>query len=129
LANYFLKSIGAVYRRANLDITQAALWWCQELEWPGNIRQLKQWIERTLLVTGRGELGVEDFAAVGEMDLQQYHKESLPAAGAMTLEQIEKAMILKCLKQYRGNLTKVAEALGVSRAALYRRFNRYGIEP
>ena len=129
LANHFLESIGAVYRRTNLAITKAALWWFQELDWPGNIRQLKQWIERTLLVTGRAELGVEDFAAVGEMDLQQYRKESLPAAGAMTLEQIEKAMILKCLKQYRGNLTKVAEALGVSRAALYRRFNRYGIEP
>jgi two-component system NtrC family response regulator len=47
----------------------------------------------------------------------------------MTLEQIEKAMILKCLEQYPGNISKVAEALGLSRQALYRRFEKYGIVP
>jgi DNA-binding NtrC family response regulator len=129
LANYFLENIGAVYRRRNLAISQAALWWLQGLEWPGNIRQLKQWIERTLLVSGKDVLEVEDFAAVGEMDLPQFRKEALPAAGSMTLEQIEKAMILKCLEQYAGNISKVAEALGLSRQALYRRFEKYGIVP
>jgi transcriptional regulator with PAS, ATPase and Fis domain len=129
LANYFLENIGAVYRRRDLAISQAALWWLQGLEWPGNIRQLKQWIERTLLVSGKDVLEVEDFAAVGEMDLPQFRKEALPAAGSMTLEQIEKAMILKCLEQYPGNISKVAEALGLSRQALYRRFEKYGIVP
>jgi DNA-binding NtrC family response regulator len=129
LANYFLENIGAVYRRRDLAISQAALWWLQGLEWPGNIRQLKQWIERTLLVSGKDVLEVEDFAAVGEMDLPQFRKEALPAAGSLTLEQIEKAMILKCLEQYPGNISKVAEALGLSRQALYRRFEKYGIVP
>jgi transcriptional regulator of acetoin/glycerol metabolism len=45
----------------------------------------------------------------------------------MTLDEIEKAMIAKCMRAYDGNISKVAEALGVSRAALYRRLEKYGI--
>jgi transcriptional regulator of acetoin/glycerol metabolism len=47
----------------------------------------------------------------------------------MTLDEIEKSMILKCMEQYGGNITKVAEVLGLSRPALYRRFEKYGITP
>ena len=46
----------------------------------------------------------------------------------MTMDDIEKAMILKALKHYGGNISRVAEALGLSRAALYRRFEKYGID-
>jgi two-component system NtrC family response regulator len=45
----------------------------------------------------------------------------------MTMEAIERAMILKCLGQYEGNMSRVAEALGLSRPALYRRLEKYGI--
>jgi len=45
----------------------------------------------------------------------------------MTLDEIEKGMIVKCMKHYGGNLTRVAEALGLSRAALYRRLEKYGL--
>ena len=54
-------------------------------------------------------------------------RDALPAVGSMTLDEIEKAMILKSLKHHDGNISKVAEALGLSRAALYRRFEKYGI--
>ena len=47
----------------------------------------------------------------------------------MTLDEIEKAMIVKCMRHYEGNVTRVAEALGLSRAALYRRFEKYGLDP
>ena len=46
----------------------------------------------------------------------------------MTLEEMERAMIVKCLRHYEGNVTRVAEALGLSRSALYRRFEKYGLE-
>ena len=46
----------------------------------------------------------------------------------MTLDEMEKAMIVKCMRHYEGNVTRVAEALGLSRAALYRRFEKYGLE-
>jgi two-component system NtrC family response regulator len=47
----------------------------------------------------------------------------------MTLDELERAMIVKCLRHYSGNVTHVADALGLSRAALYRRFQKYSIDP
>ena len=47
----------------------------------------------------------------------------------MTMEEIERAMIVKSMRHHGGNITRVAEALGLSRAALYRRFEKYGISP
>ena len=52
---------------------------------------------------------------------------ALPSPGTMTLDEMEKAMIVKCMRHYEGNITRVAEALGLSRAALYRRFEKYGL--
>ena len=52
---------------------------------------------------------------------------SLPDAGSMTLDEMEKQMIAKCMKHYEGNVSRVAEALGLSRASLYRRLEKYGI--
>jgi len=50
---------------------------------------------------------------------------ALPSPGTMTLDEMEKAMIVKCMRHYDGNITRVAEALGLSRAALYRRLEKY----
>jgi transcriptional regulator of acetoin/glycerol metabolism len=55
--------------------------------------------------------------------------DALPAAGSMTMDEIEKGMIVKCLAHYEGNLSRVAEALGLSRPALYRRLEKHGITP
>ncbi|MCI0489492.1 MAG: sigma-54 dependent transcriptional regulator [Blastocatellia bacterium] len=129
LANHFLKRIGGIYGRASIAISPSALDWLQQLPWPGNIRQLKQLIERTILVSGKDVLEIEDFALPLEMDLGEGRKSSLPEVGAMTMEEMEKAMIIKCLKYYSGNISKVAESLGFSRAALYRRMEKYEIKP
>ena len=51
----------------------------------------------------------------------------LPPVGSMTMEEIERAMILKSLRHHGGNVSRVADSLGVSRAALYRRLEKYGI--
>jgi two-component system NtrC family response regulator len=45
----------------------------------------------------------------------------------MTLDEIERSMIIKCMKAYDGNISRVADALGLSRAALYRRLEKYGL--
>ena len=62
-----------------------------------------------------------------DMEPRDAARDTLPAVGSMTLDEIEKAMILKSLKHHGGNISKVAEALGLSRAALYRRFEKYEI--
>jgi DNA-binding NtrC family response regulator len=128
LAGHFLDGIARVYRRDGLRISDSALKWMQGMPWPGNIRQLRQLIERAILVSGKEVLEIDDFRLPMEMDTADTRKSPLPEVGSMTMDDIEKAMILKCLNHYSGNISKVAESLGISRAALYRRFEKYGIK-
>jgi DNA-binding NtrC family response regulator len=127
LANHFLHNAGAVYRRHHLTISDAALSLLQNLPWPGNIRELKQLVERTVLLTNTDMLDVDDFSHARQMQHRDDAKESLPGVGSMTLDEIEKAMILKCMSHHAGNISRVAHDLGISRAALYRRFEKYGL--
>ncbi len=128
IANHLLANMAKVYRRPNLAIGDAALQWLQGLPWPGNIRQLKHLIERTILVSGKDVLDSEDFRLPLEMEASEASKDLLPQVGSMTLDEMEKAMIIKAMKHHGSNISRVAEALGMSRAALYRRFEKYGIE-
>jgi DNA-binding NtrC family response regulator len=129
VAHYLLDSLTKVYRRAGLTISDQALRWLRNQRWPGNIRQLRHTIERALLISGEDVLGIEDFQLTFEMDAREELKDALPQVGSMTIDDMEKAMIVKALKYHDGNISKVAEALGLSRAALYRRFEKYGIKP
>lgn len=128
IVKHFLDSMGHIYRRPDLTISASALNWLQELPWPGNIRQLKHLLERTILVSGKEVLEVDDFRLPMEMESGETSKDPLPQVGSMTLDEMEKAMILKAMKFHNGNISRVAEALGMSRAALYRRFEKYGIQ-
>ncbi len=128
LGRRFARAAAEVYGRPRLSISAAAFRWLQGLPWPGNVRQLKQWIDRTVLVTPTDVLEPEHFAAAADMEGDKAPKDTLPAVGSMTIEEIERAMILKSLRHHGGNLSRVAEALGLSRPALYRRLEKYGLE-
>jgi two-component system, NtrC family, response regulator len=127
LASRFLQTLGQVYRRDGLRLSAEAITWLQAQPWPGNVRQLRQSVERALLVTERAALEAGDFLATADMEPREAARDTLPAVGSMTMDEIERAMILKSLKHHAGNISKVAEALGLSRAALYRRFEKYEI--
>ena len=127
LISRFLQTVAEVYRRESLSLTPAAIRWLQTLNWPGNVRQLKQWIERTVLVTQKDTLDVADFTATAAMEGREREPEALPAVGSMTMDELEKAMILKSMRHHGGNISRVAESLGMSRAALYRRLEKYEI--
>ncbi len=133
LARHLLDASARAYRRGPIQITDRALSWLQDQPWPGNIRQLKQTIERAVLVLDGDRLDAADLVALSGLEEREARGPSgasaLPSPGAMTLDEMEKAMIVKCMRHYEGNVTKVAEALGLSRAALYRRFEKYGLEP
>jgi two-component system NtrC family response regulator len=130
LARHFLDLSARTYRRGPITITDRALAWLQDQPWPGNIRQLKQTIERAVLVLDGDRLDAADLVALSGLEEREARgTTSLPSPGSMTLDEMEKAMIVKCMRHYEGNVTKVAEALGLSRAALYRRFEKYGLEP
>jgi len=129
LADHFIEKAGSVYRRGGLKISKPARRWLQQQSWPGNIRQLKQLVERTVLMSGGDELGVEEFSLASDMQPEEGGKRELPTPGSMTLEEMEEGMIRSCMERFEGNVSRMAEALGLSRAALYRRFEKYGIEP
>ena len=127
LASHFLRMANEAYRTDVESISARAMEWLRSQTWPGNIRQLRQVIDRAVLIRGGRELDVDDFFSIRDAASQQRGAVDLPEAGTITLEELEKRMIEKCMKHYDGNISRVAEALGVSRAALYRRMEKYGI--
>jgi two-component system NtrC family response regulator len=131
LAWHFLDASAQVYRRgAAVSISDRALDWLQGQAWPGNIRQLKQTLERAALVLDGDVLEVGYLLALSDLESRTARDpNALPSPGSMTIDEMERAMIVKCMRHYEGNVTRVAEALGLSRAALYRRFEKYGLQP
>lgn len=129
LARHIIGQVSASYGLGPACIAPAALDWLSAQPWPGNIRQLKQTLERTLLLVGRSELKQADFIAAE----QHENGGAIGAPGqrlgvdGMTLEQVERHMIAKALEQHQGNISRVAKALGLSRTALYRRLERHGL--
>lgn len=106
-------------------VSDDALEYLSRLPYPGNIRELKNLVERTVLVCGKDLLTAADFKS-------QYHPSQTETATisntqGLTLEELEKQTIIQTLKKYDNNLSQVAHALGISRAALYRRLEKYGI--
>ena len=127
LASRFLHTAAQVYRRDPLTLTAAALRWLRSQPWPGNVRQLRQAVERAVLVGSGDRLDVADFIDAAAAPPREDSLESLPPVGSMTMDEIERAMIVKSLRHHAGNISRVAESLGFSRAALYRRFEKYEI--
>jgi DNA-binding NtrC family response regulator len=128
LARHFLDRCSTTYGRTRLELAPDALSWLEEQDWPGNVRQLAQTLERAVLVVQGERLDAQDLIALSELEVGGRRGDELPRPGSMTLDQMERAMISNCMRHYCGNLTRVAEALGLSRAALYRRLEKYGLE-
>ncbi len=129
LARHIIVQVAQSYGLGPASIAPAALEWLGAQPWPGNIRQLKQTLERTLLLVGKSELKQADFIAAEQ---HQNGGGGVPRSSSlgvdgMTLEQVERHMIAKALEQHQGNISRVAKALGLSRTALYRRLERHGL--
>ena len=107
-----------------VKVSAEAIEWLRTLPFHGNIRELKNLVERTVLISGKGVLGAGDFmeqyTAAGNFGDTELH--------GCSLGEIEKATILEKLKRYNNNISQTAAALGISRAALYRRMEKYGIK-
>ena len=107
-----------------VDFTPEAMKYLQSLPYPGNIRELKNLVERTLLVSGKETLDVDDFKAQNPHSAEAIPSQSLDN---LTLDELERQRILLALEQYGNNLTQVATSLGLSRPALYRRLEKHNI--
>jgi DNA-binding NtrC family response regulator len=128
LTQHFVDKLRATYQRPALKVGTRALHWLREQPLPGNIRELKNLVERAVLVSGKDELGPEDFQANAQrLPARAPAPGELPTPGTMTLDELEARMIRQSLAHYEGNISRVAKALGLSRGALYRRFEKHGI--
>ena len=88
--------------------------------WQGNVRELDHVVERAVL------MAQDDIVKAGDLALRQ-SREGAPRLEDMSLEEVEVSLIKKALARYNGNVSHAANALGLSRSALYRRLQRYGL--
>lgn len=120
LAAQFLHRHGTRYRKPLTGFRPEAMELLLKAPWPGNVRELDHTIERAVLLVDGTEIRAGDLALAPPSD----------AAGRLdqlTLEEVEKVLIQKALARVGGNVTEAARALGLSRSAMYRRLERYGL--
>jgi len=127
LVNFFISNLKEIYNRPNLSVAAAALKWLQQLPLPGNIRQLKNLVERTILVSKNDELNIDDFRSQLELSPIKKGNMQLPGIGTLTLEEVEVEMIKRAMEYHKNKIAKAAVSLGLTRSALYRRLDKYHI--
>lgn len=128
LAGYFLNHFKNQYGKSDLSISREGLQCLSEMNFPGNIRELKNILERAVLISSSGMLGKDDFISRGNNTIKTKPGSSLPEPGSMTLEEMEEAMVRKALEKYSNNISKASKSLGLTRQMLYRRMEKYHIK-
>lgn len=129
LANRFLARHAQRYQRPELFLSEAALEALARYRWPGNVRELNHVLERAVLMTTGAQISVADLHLRSSGATQATGPDRMPGSiDGMTLEAAEELMIRQALTRSGGNLSHAADALGLSRAALYRRLEKYAIE-
>lgn len=120
LAELFLKQYRHQYKRVVTAFSAALVKQLQRYNWPGNVRELRSAVERAIILTQNSTLQPEDFFQNAFTEASQFNE-------TFQLEEMEKQLIVKAMKKYNGNITEVARELGLSRQALYRRMEKYGL--
>jgi len=121
LAARFLRAYGVRYRKTLRGFDEKAVRALLEYGWPGNVRELDHVVERGVLMAAGPQITVNDLALGGTA------AEAYPRLEDLSLEEVEYVLVKKALKRCDGNVARAAEALGLSRSALYRRLQRFGL--
>jgi DNA-binding NtrC family response regulator len=120
LAQHFLARNRTRYRKQVKEFTAAAMQQLMQYPWPGNVRELEHAVERAVLLCRGEAIEPQDLgltaARPGVLSLEN-----------MSIDEVEALLIRKVLRRCEGNISQAAEALGLSRAALYRRIEKYGL--
>ncbi|MFO7978601.1 MAG: sigma-54 dependent transcriptional regulator [Bacteroidales bacterium] len=127
LARHFAGQLTRSQKLPAVKLSSEVIRWMKNLPLPGNIRELKNLVERVILVSGKECLEVADFTDQYQSAPVSSCVNPLENPGLLTLEQMEKLMIERALKSLNHNVAKVARSLGLSRSALYRRLEKYNI--
>ncbi|HXZ27679.1 MAG TPA: sigma-54 dependent transcriptional regulator [Terriglobales bacterium] len=116
LTDHFVRRFSLAMNKRITRVAPAAMAQLQAYDWPGNVRELENAVERAMVVAQEPELRVEDFT----LKLAGNH------AAGHTLEDIERAHILRVLEECGGNQTRAAELLDIDRVTLHNRLKKYG---
>ncbi len=122
LANHFLNIYCKKYNKKIKKITQLAIDRLCAYQWYGNVRELQHTMERVVIMSESETLNPDDFYFLSK----KMEKEDMLFDG-YHLEKAEKMLIIKAVGKHNGNLTKAAKELGLTRASLYRRLEKYGL--
>ena len=120
LAMHFLLHHASRYRRQVKGLDASALQALLQYSWPGNVRELEHTMERAVLMCCTDQIQPADLG----LGMQRSPVQNLEE---LSLEGVESILIRKALQRYQGNVSQAAEALGLSRGALYRRMEKYGL--
>ncbi len=123
LAEHFLNQYAKKYRKEISRISEKAMEELRTYHWPGNIRELQHAIERAVIMSDNDEVESGDlFLQAGEDEMNGIGLDN------MNLDDVERAVIKKALDLHEGNISKAAEDLGLTRASLYRRLEKHGLQ-
>lgn len=122
LVEHFLGKYGARYHKPRVEVPRPTLDKLQRYGWPGNVRELEHAVERALILSEDNVLQPEDFflTSAETTDDLSLNVES-------KLDEVERGVIKKALAKHGGNVTQTAKELGLTRTALYRRLEKYGL--
>ncbi|ROI13367.1 sigma-54-dependent transcriptional regulator [Epilithonimonas hominis] len=117
LADYFLEKYKQKYHKPDLTLNENLISELTQYSWPGNIRELDHCIERSVILSNEKNLKL----------LMPQDEESEKTIVNLNIEEMEEILIKKALKKHQGNISLAAEDLGLSRAALYRRMEKFSL--
>jgi two-component system, NtrC family, response regulator HydG len=120
LATHFLNYYSKKYHKEILSISPGAFTKLKKYAWPGNVRELQHAIERAVIMADSPTLQESDFL------FSRKGNESA-ASDTLNLDEVERAAVVKAIQLHSGNISKAADELGLTRASLYRRMEKYGI--
>jgi transcriptional regulator with PAS, ATPase and Fis domain len=119
LVNHFMGYYARKYRKDIGSITPEAMLKLKKYAWPGNVRELQHSIERAVIMA--------DSTSLQESDFLFSRRSEGSSTDSLNLDEVEKAAVTRALQLHNGNISKAAEELGLTRASLYRRMEKYGI--
>ncbi len=122
LADHFLKMYSRKYNKPTRGFSTDALGKLKKYSWPGNVRELQHTIERGIILSESETLTADDF----NLSSGETGGDIIPL-NTFQLEEAEKLLIIRAVSKHDGNLTRAAKDLGITRAALYRRLEKYGL--
>jgi DNA-binding NtrC family response regulator len=120
LAQHFLSFYTRKYHKEVLSISEGALTKLKKYPWPGNVRELQHAIERAVIMADSKSLQESDF-------LFSRKGNAANDSDSLNLDEVEKGAVAKAIQLHNGNISKAAEELGLTRASLYRRMEKYGL--